>query len=81
MHVAVRQHCVGGRPSRLARRALLLLLDAWDGVARLAMPVHSDEAVVEDRLGAGYGSPGLFVLCVLNQRRLWVSAKHHLECE
>lgn len=42
------------------------------------MPVNADEAVVENRLDAGYGPPGLLVLCVLDQRCLWVSTKRHL---
>lgn len=42
------------------------------------MPVNPDEAVVENRLDAGDGLPGFFVLCVLDQRCLRVSTKRHL---
>lgn len=55
---------------------LLLLLGtaAW-----LTVPMDPDEAVVEDGLDAGDGPSGLLVLGVLDQRRLGVSTKHHLE--
>lgn len=55
---------------------LLLLLGA---AAWLTVPVDPDEAVVENSLDAGDGPPGLLVFGVLDQCRLRVSTKHHLE--
>lgn len=69
MHVAVlllllQQRRAGRRPGRLAARTLLL--EPCHIGAGLAVPIHADEAVVENRLGAGYGPPGFFVLGVLD---------------
>lgn len=64
-HAACLCGCVG---------LLLLGSAAW-----LTVPMDPDEAVVEDSLDAGDGPPGLLVLGVLDQCRLGVSTKHHLE--
>lgn len=80
MHVAVLRWRAGCGPGHLAPWALHLLLEACGGGAWLTVPVHTDETVVEDRLDAGYGPSGLFVFRVLDQRRLGVSTKNHLEC-
>lgn len=81
MHVAVLQPLVGHWPGNLAPWALLLLLKACGISTKLAVPVHADKAVVKDRFCAGYGSSGFFILCVLDQCCLWVSAKHNLDWE
>lgn len=44
----------------------------------LSMPVHSDEAVIQNGFGAGDGPPSLIISCVLDQCRLRVAPKHHL---
>lgn len=81
MHVAVLQPLVGHWPGNLAPWALLLLLKACGISTKLAVPVHADKAVVKDRFCTGYGSSGFFILCVLDQCCLWVSAKHNLDWE
>lgn len=65
--------------SHLAPRALFLLLNPCGVCSRLSVPVHTDEAIIKNCFSAGYGPSGLFILCILDQRRLWVSTKHHLD--
>lgn len=72
-------HLAGSQPGRLGAQALLLLLKPCCVCAGLAVPVHAYEAVVEHCLDARYGPSGFFVRRVLDQRRLRVSAKHHLD--
>lgn len=47
----------------------------------LSMPVHSDEAVIQNGFGAGDGPPSLIISCVLDQCRLRVAPKHHLDVD